>query len=161
MDKPPHPPALFGYLNRRRVSPPGLVLQVAAADGVVQRAVPLRRQGGLLLGMDAAILGSLPAWVPVYACCRHCWRRRRRRRERAGEVSSWGGRKGTKQIDAMNESRGGLSANTVGKGLGEACACPMVFRYCKGRVIVGCCSRWQRWKKKKDWSRSSHSAPVP
>lgn len=52
--------------------------------------------------------------------------------------------KGTKQIDAMNESRGGLSVNTVGKGLGEACACPMVFRYCKGRVIVGCCSRWQR-----------------
>lgn len=37
------------------------LLQVATADGRFQRAVSLRGQGGLLLGMDAPLLGSLPA----------------------------------------------------------------------------------------------------
>ena len=38
--------------------------QVATADGLIQRAVSIRGQGGLLLGMDPPLLGSLPAWVP-------------------------------------------------------------------------------------------------
>jgi len=38
--------------------------QVASTDGFIQWPVSLRGQGGLLLGMDASLLGSLPAWVP-------------------------------------------------------------------------------------------------
>lgn len=38
--------------------------QVASTDGVIQRAVSVRGQGGLLLGVDAPFLGSLPPWVP-------------------------------------------------------------------------------------------------
>lgn len=41
-----------------------ILSQVAAADGLVQWPVSIRGQGGLLLGMDAPLLGSLPAWVP-------------------------------------------------------------------------------------------------
>lgn len=37
--------------------------QVATADGLIQRPVSIWSQGGLLLGMDATLLGSLPAWV--------------------------------------------------------------------------------------------------
>lgn len=38
--------------------------QVATADGLVQWSVSIWGQGGLLLGMDTSLLGSLPAWVP-------------------------------------------------------------------------------------------------
>lgn len=38
-----------------------ILSQVASTDGIIKRPLPVRRQGGLLLGMDTSLLGSLPA----------------------------------------------------------------------------------------------------
>lgn len=41
-----------------------ILSQVAEADGLIRWPVSIWSQGGLLLGMDTPLLGSLPAWVP-------------------------------------------------------------------------------------------------